>query len=87
MMALMGVRISWLMLARKAVLAWLAASASLRAARSVASSSCFRPVTSWEMAQRPSGLPSDPSSGNLSVLNTISVTPTERTSSKWLGSD
>jgi hypothetical protein len=51
MMALMGVRISWLMLARKAVLARLAASASSRAARSVASN-CFRPVTSWEMAQR-----------------------------------
>ena len=57
MMPFMGVRISWLMLARNSLLVWVAASAaSLAAMRS--RSSCLNSVTSWLTPYRSVGLPS-----------------------------
>ena len=57
MMAFIGVRISWLMLARKALLARLAASAASRASRS-ASAACFCSVLSMAITTRPTTTPS-----------------------------
>ena len=57
MMAFKGVRISWLMLARKALLARLAASAASLAIRN-ASAACLRSVMSREMPKVPTTRPS-----------------------------
>jgi hypothetical protein len=51
-----GVRISWLMLARNSLFARLAASAAFFAVLSSASA-CLRSVTSWEMPTPRTGLP------------------------------
>jgi hypothetical protein len=52
MMAFIGVRISWLMLARKALLAWLAASAaSLAAASSAVRSATMSCSWFWNLSR------------------------------------
>ncbi len=55
-MAFIGVRISWLMLARKALLAWLAASASSLDRRSASSDSLRREMSVMK-AMKPPALP------------------------------
>ena len=57
-----GVRISWLMFAKKVLFAWLAASAASFAFRS-SSWACLRSVMSWLMPNVPTSLPSLSRSG------------------------
>ena len=57
MMAFIGVRISWLMLARKSLLAVVASSA-ISLARRISSSACLISVTSWATPYMKRGLPS-----------------------------
>ena len=68
-MAFIGVRISWLMLARNSLLAWFAASAACRASRSA--SACRRAVMSRAMPTVPATRPSPPCSAVLMVSTRV----------------
>jgi hypothetical protein len=57
-----GVRISWLMLARNSLLVRVASSEA-SFARTSAASPCLRAVSSWATVDTPTGLPLSPSIG------------------------